>query len=219
MTVSIVKRKAAIPAAHLKAFANRRRDPGTKREAVLHTALRIFMERGYWQTSLNDIAEKLKITKPALYHYFHNKEEIYLECYRRGIALVEEDLEQIRRHPGTGLDKVGEFIQRYASQITRDFGRFLVRQDDRDLSGVAKAEVRRCKRSIDNHLRQFIQQGIDDGSIRSCNVKLAAFSVAGAVNSMVVWFSPNGDLTAEQVAAELAQILTQGLVSGVNQQE
>jgi AcrR family transcriptional regulator len=212
MTVSIVKRKAVKPAAHLKAFADRRRDPGTKREAVLHTALQLFMERGYWQTSLNHIADKLKITKPALYHYFHSKEDIYVECYRRGIALVEEDLQQIRRHPGTGLDKVGEFIQRYAGLITRDFGRFLVRQDDRDLSGVAKAEVRRCKRSIDHHLREFIQQGIEDKSIRNCNVKLAAFCVAGAVNSMVVWFSPSGDLTAEQVAAELARTLTQGLV-------
>jgi len=212
MRVSIEKRKAAKPSAHLKAFADRRRDPDTKREAVLHTALQIFMERGYWQTSLNDIADKLKITKPAIYHYFHNKEEIYLECYRRGIARVEEDLEQIRQHRGTGLEKVGEFIQKYASQITRDFGRFLVRQDDRDLSGTAKAEVRRCKRSIDHHLREFIQQGVDDASIRPCNVKLAAFSVAGAVNSLVVWFLPNGDLTAEQVAAELAQTLTQGLV-------
>ena len=188
-------------------------DPGAKKEAVLHTALQMFMERGYWQTSLTDVAEKLKITKPAIYHYFHNKEEIYLECYRRGISVIEENLERIRRHPGTGLEKVAAFIHMYASQIARDFGRFLVRQDDRDLSGTAKAEVRSYKRSIDRHLRAIIQQGIDDRSIRPCNVKLAAFSVAGAVNSLVVWFVPDGELTAERVAAEFAQTLTRGLAA------
>jgi AcrR family transcriptional regulator len=209
--VSIAKRKAS-HSVHLKAFANRRRDPDTKREAVLYTALELFVERGYRQTSLTDVAEKLKITKPAIYHYFLNKEEIYLECYRRGIAQVEDDLKLIRLYPGTGLDKVAAFIYSYACQIARDFGRFLVRQDDRDLSAAAKAEVRSCKRSLDRHLRQFIQQGIDDRSIRSCNVKLAAFSIAGAINSLVIWFAPAGELSAEEVATELAQTLTRGIV-------
>jgi AcrR family transcriptional regulator len=211
MPVSIAGRKAA--PGHLKAFSDRRRDPDSKREAVLHTAVQIFMERGYWQTSLDDVAEKLKITKPAIYHYFRNKEEIYLECYRRGIALIEENLERIRQHPGTGLEKVAGFIHTYACLIARDFGRFLVRQDDRDLSGKAQAEVRAYKRSIDRRLRAFIQQGLDDQSVRPCNMKLAAFSVAGAINSLATWFEPGGELTAEQVAAEFAQTLTQGLAN------
>ena len=209
--MSIAKRKAA--SGHLKAFNDRRRDPSTKKEAVLQTAVQMFMERGYWQTSLDDVAEKLKITKPAIYHYFRNKEEIYLECYRRGIALIEESLQRIRRHPGTGLEKVAGFIHTYASLIAHDFGRFLVRQDDRDLSGEAQAEVRSYKRSIDHHLRAFIQQGIDDESMRPCNMKIAAFSVAGAINSLATWFEPGGELTAEQVAAEFGETLTQGLAN------
>jgi AcrR family transcriptional regulator len=69
---------------HWKAFADRRRDPETKREAVLQTAAQLFLEKSYSRTSMNDLAERLNITKPALYHYFHNKEEVLLECYRLG---------------------------------------------------------------------------------------------------------------------------------------
>ncbi len=209
--MSIEKRKSV--SAHSKAFADRRRDPDTKREAVLYTSLELFMERGYWQTSLTDVAERLKITKPAIYYYFKNKEDIYLECYRRGIAQIEEDLAQIRRHTGTGVEKLAQFIHNYACQIAHDFGRFLVRQDDRELSGEAKAEVRACKRSVDRYIRSFIEQGMEDGSIRPCNAKLAALSIAGAVNSLVVWFTPKGELTADQVATELALTLTQGLAN------
>src|SRR5205814_1485283 len=61
---------------HDKAFANRRRDPATKREAVLKTAAQLFIEKSYSRTSMNDVAERLNITKPALYHYFQNKEQI-----------------------------------------------------------------------------------------------------------------------------------------------
>jgi Tetracyclin repressor-like, C-terminal domain len=97
--------------------------------------------------------------------------------------------------------------------VARDFGRFLVRQDDRELSPKAQAEVRAEKRKIDQSLRAFIEQGVADGSIRRCNVRLAAFSLAGAIHSLATWFEPGGALTAEQVGAEFSQTLTQGLAN------
>jgi len=215
--VSIANRKrtkaVANKLAHLAAFADRRRDPDSKKEAVLLTAVQLFIEKGYRQTSLDDVAEKLKITKPALYYYFRNKEEIYLECYRRGIALTQQSLERIRCHAGSGLEKVAGFIQTYTLIVAGDFGRFLVRQDDRELSPKAQAEVRGEKRKIDQSLRAFLEQGVADGSVRPCNIKLAAFSLAGAIHSLATWFEPGGELTAAQVAAEFAQTLTQGLAN------
>ena len=198
---------------HLQAFVDRRRDPDSKKEAVLHIAVRMFLERGFWRTSLNDVAERLNITKPALYHYFHNKEEIYLECYRRGISLIQANLDRLRRHSGNGLEKVAGFIYAYAIVIASDFGRCVVRQDDRELSEEARAEVRSYKRQVDRCLRSFIEEGIKDGTIRSCDVKLTAFSIAGAVNSLALWFEPGGDLTAEQVAAGFTKILTEGVAN------
>src|ERR1700747_3304982 len=88
-----------------KAFADRRRDPATKREAVLKTAAQLFLEKSYGRTSMNDVAERLNITKPALYHYFRNKEEILLECYRLGTTLIEEKLNEITSQCGNGLEK------------------------------------------------------------------------------------------------------------------
>src|SRR6266496_5359767 len=96
----------AVAQSHLKAFASRRRDPETKREAVLQTAAQLFLEKSYGRTSMNDVAERLNITKPALYHYFNNKEDILLECYRLGVGLIEETLNEIASHCGTGLQKV-----------------------------------------------------------------------------------------------------------------
>lgn len=80
----------SISRTHEKAFESRKRDPDAKREAVLQTAAQLFLEKSYGRTSMNDVADRLKITKPALYHYFHNKEEILLECYRWGTALIEK---------------------------------------------------------------------------------------------------------------------------------
>jgi AcrR family transcriptional regulator len=135
-------RNGAVSPSHGEAFASRRRDPATKREAVLKTAAQLFLEKSYGRTSLNDVADRLNITKPALYHYFRNKEEILLECYRLGTTLIGETLDNIASDCGTGLEKVEAFIYSYANVMTVNFGRCVMRLDDGDLSSAALAEVR-----------------------------------------------------------------------------
>lgn len=203
-------RDALAPSPHWKAFANRRRDPATKREAVLQTAAQLFLEKSYSRTSMNDLAERLNITKPALYHYFHNKEEVLLECYRLGTGMIEEILNDIAAHCGTGLEKVEAFIYSYANVMTVNFGRCVMRLDEGDLSSEAFAEVRGYKRKIDRRLRTFIQEGIADGSITPCDPKIAAFSIAGALNWICIWYKPKGPLSAEEIATQFARTLTQG---------
>lgn len=204
-------KNAAAPQPHWKAFASRRRDPATKREAILQTAAQLFLEKSYSRTSLNDVAERLNITKPALYTYFRNKEEILLGCYRWGTGLIEESLNRIAGQGGTGLEKVEAFIYEYANVMTVNFGRCVMRLDEGDLSSKALAEVRTYKRKIDRRLRSFIQEGIEDGSITPCDPKIAAFSIAGAVNWICMWYEPEGALSAEEIASQYARTLTRGL--------
>ena len=196
---------------HRKAFASRRRDPASKREAVLKTAAQLFLEKSYGRTSLNDVAERLNITKPALYHYFRNKEEILVECYRLGTTLIGETLNEIASHCGTGLEKVEAFIHSYANVMTLNFGRCVMRLDEGDLSSEALTEVRAYKRKIDRRLRLFIQEGIEDGSVAACDPKIAAFAIAGALNWICQWYEPEGALSAEEIASQFARTLTQGL--------
>jgi AcrR family transcriptional regulator len=197
-----------------KAFADRRRDPATKREAVLNTAAQLFLERSYSRTSMNDVADRLNITKPALYHYFNNKEDILIACYRLGVGLIEATLNEIADHGGTGLQKVEAFIRSYAIVMTVNYGRCVMRLDEGDLTSGARTEVRTYKKKIDRRLRAFIQEGIDDGSIASCDTKIAAFSIAGALNWICMWYEPDGVLSPEEIAAQFARTLTQGLVAG-----
>ncbi|HEV3329870.1 MAG TPA: TetR/AcrR family transcriptional regulator [Bryobacteraceae bacterium] len=202
---------AVVSPSHGKAFADRRRDPATKREAVLKTAAQLFLEKSYGRTSLNDVAERLNITKPALYHYFRNKEEILLECYRLGTNLIEEALNEIAAHCGTGLEKVEAFIYSYANVMTVNFGRCVMRLDEGDLSSTAFTEVRNYKRKIDRRLRSFVEEGIQDGSIAPCEPKIAAFAIAGALNWICEWYEPQGALSAEEIASQFVRTLTQGL--------
>jgi AcrR family transcriptional regulator len=194
-----------------KAFASRRRDPIAKREAVLRTAAHLFLQQSYSRTSLQDVADRLGITKPALYHYFLNKEEILLECFRRGRGLIESHLHDIAVHPGTGLEKVEVFIRSYVNVMTEDFGGCVIQMEEGELSKGFKAEVRRYKEDTNRGLRGLIQGGIEDGSITPCDPQIAALSIIGAMNWIGMWQERGEALSAEEVASQCARTLTQGL--------
>jgi AcrR family transcriptional regulator len=206
-------RQSAALGPHRRLFADRRRNPDGKREAVLQTAVRMFLERSYGRTSMNDVATQLSITKPALYHYFRNKEEILVEIYRLGTDLIDEMLDAIEAEEKPGLDKVADFISGYIRIVSGDFGRAVIRLDDGELSRGGRKTVRERKREIDHRLRVLIARGIDDGSIALCNPKIAAFIVAGAIHGMASWYEPSGPMKLTAITAQYVQLLTAGLAT------
>lgn len=181
---------------------------------MLETAARLFLERGYRSTSLRELAGLLKITKPALYYYFQNKEQILVECYRAGISSIEGLLEEGRLDAGNGLQRLQKYLHVYATAIvSHDFGRCVAMLDDSELSPAARNEVRTLKRRIDASIRGYIAAGIADGSIVRCNPKLAAFAAAGAINWIGTWYRPDGGMTADEIASGFAELLTIGLAN------
>ncbi|EDM23515.1 TetR/AcrR family transcriptional regulator [Caminibacter mediatlanticus TB-2] len=55
----------------------------SKKEEILDIALKEFAKNGYENTSLEDIAKKCNITKPAIYYHFKNKKHLYNEMFKR----------------------------------------------------------------------------------------------------------------------------------------
>jgi AcrR family transcriptional regulator len=195
-----------------KAFHARQRSMDVKRDAVLRTAAHLFLEYGYQKSSMSLLAAQLKITKPALYYYFRNKEEILVECYRAGIAHHEKLLKETSENQGTGLRKLFMYVETYALVVvSHDFGRCLAMLDESELSPATRREVRTMKRRMDMTLRGYVEEGIADGSIGPCNPKLVAFAIAGAINWIGTWYRPEGELRPNEIAGEFARILTGGL--------
>jgi len=194
-------------------FESRRRARDEKREAVLRAAVQVFLEQGYHRATLNDVAERLNITKPALYNYFRGKDEILFECCVLGQERVDEVIAEIDAGGGTGLTKLRKLIRAYAEVMTTDYGASLIRFDTRDLSDRNSKILRAAKKDIDRTFRKYVAEGIADGSIKPCDAKLAAFAIAGSLNWIGHWFQPGGELSAEAVANEFAIRLTEGLAA------
>ena len=159
-------------------FEDRRRARDEKREAVLRMAVRLFLEEGYHRTPLARIAERLNITKPALYNYFAQQGRDPVRALSPRRRAIRGAFRPDRARRGNGLEQAqGELIRAYARSMTTDFGMCFARLDDRELGDEARAEVRRSKRRYDLAFRRQIERGIEDGSIRPCDARLAAFAI------------------------------------------
>ncbi len=183
-----------------------------KRDAVLRAAVQMFNERGFHQTSLDDVAASLGISKPTIYHYLGNKDQVLLECVKIGLGQLITAAEEARARPGTGADRLCAFLVRYAEINMDDFGRCVIRTGDEALVPESRERFRELKRHIDTDLRNLIADGINDGSLAPCDPKLAAFTIAGALNWPARWHDPAGSESAESLARQMIALLGQGFL-------
>jgi AcrR family transcriptional regulator len=191
--------------------AERADDRERKREAVLLAAVKAFNSQGFHAASLDDVATSLGVSKPTIYHYLGNKDQVLLECVTRGLDQLRMAAADLTSAPGTGRERLTAFLHRYAEIIMDDFGRCVIRTGEEALSPESAARFRALKGEIDKAMRALIAEGIEDGSIAPVDVRLAAFTLAGALNWPARWYDPAGPESPATVAADMVALLTQGL--------
>ena len=196
---------------HRHAFETRRRDRHLKVDAVLRTSVQLFLEVGYHRATLDEVALRLSITKPAIYNYFRNKEAILYACLDRAIQAVNAEVAETEGSARSGRDQLQFLLGAYAKVMLTDFGLCLASVDDRELTPRWRVKVVNDKRQIDRRFRACIERGVADGSICPCNAQLTSFFLAGTVNSCARWFSPGGKFSRGQIVDELVTRCLDGL--------
>jgi AcrR family transcriptional regulator len=184
-----------------------------KRAAVLHTAARLFNEHGFHATSLDEVAERLHVTKPTLYRYVNSKDDILFECVREGLQSMRDGVAATRSAGGSVLEQLVAGMRAYVGIVTADFGQCVIRIGEDPLPAPRRAQLRRLKREIDLEFRCLIEQGVAEGVLRPCDPRIAAFTLAGALSWIGRWYRRDGTLSPDQVAAACTELLLHGVLA------
>lgn len=192
----------------------RRRGAGAqdKREAVLRAAAQLFNEKGFHATSLDEVAERLQVTKPTLYRYVESKDQILFECVRSGLRQLHDGAEASRAAGGSALDQLVAAMRTYAQIVTADFGMCVIRIGEDPLPAADRSRLRGLKRDLDLVFRRLIEQAIAEGSLRACDARLAAFTLAGALSWIGRWYRHDGPLSPRQIADSCVDLLLRGVL-------
>ncbi len=178
---------------------------------MIRAAARAFNTRGYHNTSLDDIAATLGVTKPTVYYYVANKEQLLFECFQAGLLPIREALRRAEQAVGSGRDRFGT-----SCAITRSRSRPITAgawcaAEHQDLGPELGGRIRALKSEIDQGIRRLLLEGQRDGSIAIEDPKLTSFAIAGALNWIAHWYRPDQSLSAAAVADAFVRLLEHGL--------
>jgi AcrR family transcriptional regulator len=193
-------------------------DAAAKREReILEAAMELFHERGYANTSVEDVASAVGILKGSLYHYIDSKEDLLY----RVVEQVHESVQAIMagvdaRADLSPLGRLDAYVQEQVLYNARNLRRISVYYQDRArLSPARFAEIRRWRRAQERYVVNLIEEAAAAGEVPAdIDTRLAANSVFAVVIWMYTWYRPGGSTSAKTLAEFSAGFVLHGLTSG-----
>jgi AcrR family transcriptional regulator len=182
-------------------------------QEIYEQATRLFAERGFAGTSFQDIADAVGLTRPALYHYVRNKDELlaklvaeFTEDPAASIAAEaarrdRDPAEKIRSIVAANVRRQGEHAARF---------RLLIRSEA-DLPADVAASYAANRRSVLRSIASVIGEGVQSGVFRDVDPRVAALGVLGITNWVAWWYQPGGHDDLANICAELADLAVAGL--------
>lgn len=181
------------------------------RERILIEGARVFNRRGYYGTTLDEIAHALGVTKAALYYHVRTKEELAYHCHRLSLEIGMDGVRQALARAASPDEQLRLAIAYWIEGMTDELRGAAVLLEEGALAPRHHREVIKRRDEYEGELRRIVQRGIDAGVFVPCDAKLAGFAVLGAMNWVPKWYRAGGPLSGKEIADALSTHLVRGL--------
>lgn len=184
------------------------------RDKVYEIAAEVFHRQGYDNTSMNDIAEAVGLTKAGLYHHVSSKEQLLSTILEDGMDLTEtyvvEPLKVIR-DPVARLRKLIELHLKLLLE-----GRKLavtgLLHECQGLAAEDETRINRRKKQYVRLVSELIRDVVETCGGRSLNPKVAALALLGMLNWTYQWYKPTGSVSPDEVVEEFQNLFLHGVL-------
>jgi AcrR family transcriptional regulator len=192
-----------------------RRPLSPRRREVLDEAARLFTERGYGGTSMDDVANAVELTKGTLYHHFPGKAEILVEVYDEAADFVLANTHEVP--PDTPAPEavrllvrsVLELIEQRRNQVV------LFHQEmpwvEQWLPAADARRVRHKMREYIDYVESVIKRGVSAGDFEKVDVHATAQTLIGMVTWSYRWWEPEGKPNIDQLTDLLTNMFLRGI--------
>ncbi|MGV9595197.1 TetR/AcrR family transcriptional regulator [Streptosporangium sandarakinum] len=189
------------------------RDRESVRQRLLSEATRLFAERGFESTSVQEVVSAAGVTKGAMYHYFDSKDDLLHEIYGRVLRMQMERLTAIADGPGT----VAERLHAAAADVVRttvenlDDSKIFFRSMHL-LAPDTRKSVRAERRRYHERFRDLVTEGQREGVFSTASpAEIVVDFFFGSVHHLGTWYSTEGPLSGAEVGRHFADLLLASL--------
>jgi len=186
----------------------------TKRDKFLVEATRQFNARGYYDTRLEDIAEKFGVAKTSISYHFRSKEGLLAAAYSNSCDFAEVELEAAAIEP-SGLERALAYIrsnlQANASALAGQRTPLALMND---LSGLVDADhdlIQQRYQCQINTFKRFLTEGLSDGSVSIRSVDASTFFAFNVMNWIPSWLETVPERRRDEAIDGFCDMLRHGL--------
>lgn len=185
-----------------------------QRDRILHAAAKAIATVGYEQCSLGDIAEELDLTRPALYHYFRTKQQIFTEIALTAVQGMYEYVHAAVDKNASAASQLRALMIAHATYFEQNY--WLVNATIAGYGGITRRELERIEEidafrtKYEKLLHRVLRAGVASGEFHQLDVRATGRSVYQLLN-ITRWYRPGGNKRATDIAAENYELLFRGL--------
>ena len=174
---------------------------------ILERAAGLFAARGFAATSMQDIADALGSSRPALYHYFSSKDEVLGRLIHGLAEATEAALKTAPAPEGSPEGKLRELVAALVAPVAESPSRFrLILTSDAAASGDARDLIRKLERTVFRAISDVLAEGMASGSFRRTDQRSATFVILGMINWVAWWYSPEQPASIGDLCAAIADM-------------
>jgi TetR/AcrR family transcriptional regulator, cholesterol catabolism regulator len=182
------------------------------RQEILRTSARLFRERGYDATSMNDISAALKLSKGGLYHHFRSKDEILYQIMIHAMDITEERVLTPIRDIADPEERLRALIRLHIELVLRARDREItvILHENHPLPAALRKKVNFRKKGYIHYLEQLIMEVQRARNSHDVTHRAAAFALLGMINWIYQWYRPEGGLKEEDLVRQYTEIFFAG---------
>jgi AcrR family transcriptional regulator len=189
----------------------RRGRPGYDLESLLAVAVRLFNERGYDGTSMEDLSRKLGITKSAIYHHVPSKEELLRLAVNRALDALFAEVDRLDEVDGRAIDRLEHLVRGSVVVLAGQLPFVTLLLRVRGNTKIEREALAR-RREFDHLVADLVATAAAEGDLRSdIDPAVTARLLFGMVNSLIEWYRPRGAAAAGELASTVVAVAFDGL--------
>ncbi|MBY8863778.1 TetR/AcrR family transcriptional regulator [Nocardia sp. CA2R105] len=185
--------------------------PGYDLDSLLSVAVKVFNDKGYDATSMETLAKRLGIAKSAIYHHVSGKAELLELALSRALNGLLAATTEEQATTGRSIDRLEYFVRRSVQILITDLPYVTLLLRVRGNTPAEKRALAR-RREFDAFVAGLVESAAAEGDLApDIDPALVSRLIWGMVNSIVEWYRPRGDNTADEIADAVVTIVFQGL--------
>jgi AcrR family transcriptional regulator len=181
-----------------------------KRERILEEAVKLFYERGFNGTTLDDIAAELGVTKPFIYTHFRSKVDLLAALCKPTIELSLAAVTEAAQTTGSTTERLYRAVVSFTKVVLhRQPNIAIYFREEKNLSKQALEEINGLRKQFDRVLSQMLREGIAAGEFHLRDVNLGALAIGGMISWAYTWHRPGGRLSLDEMGARMGELALQ----------